>query len=284
MRHLGVRGSIAVLGLSLLNYALRFERWQYYLRILGRNLPAGRHLLYYLSGFAFTVSPAKAGEAVRSLYLRDYGVTYAESVASLFTERLQDLFSIVALASMMILNHAQYRPLLIASVGSLTVVFLIIAAGALPPMIDFLAGHLNERIANPLRGVAGLLRSSRRLMRPKPLLLGFVLGLFAWTAEGVGFGFICEGLQIGGGMPAFIGIYALAVLAGSAAFFLPAGIGGTEVVMTALLVELGAPLGAAITATLLCRLATLWFAVIIGVLAASVAETTHRITPVRAAP
>ena len=56
-----------VLALSDANYAVRFERWRTFLTRLGHRLPFGRHLLYYLSGFAFTVSPAKAGEAVRSL-------------------------------------------------------------------------------------------------------------------------------------------------------------------------------------------------------------------------
>jgi uncharacterized membrane protein YbhN (UPF0104 family) len=46
--------------------------------------------------------------------------------------------------------------------------------------------------------------------------------------------------------------------------------------MTTLLVEQGAPLPTAIIATLLCRLATLWFAVILGVAAASAVELTHR--------
>jgi uncharacterized membrane protein YbhN (UPF0104 family) len=69
-----------------------------------------------------------------------------------------------------------------------------------------------------------------------------------------------------------LGIYALAVLAGSAAFFLPAGLGGMELVMTTLLVAQGAPLPVAVVATLLCRIATLWFAVLIGMAAALTVE------------
>lgn len=63
---LGISGCVLVLGLSAANYVLRFLRWQYYLGKLGRVVPTGRHLAYYLAGFAFTVSPGKAGEAVRS--------------------------------------------------------------------------------------------------------------------------------------------------------------------------------------------------------------------------
>ena len=84
---LGWLGCGLVLGLSVLNYLVRFQRWQMFLSRLGHRLPGMQHLLYYLSGFAFTVSPAKMGEALRSVYLRSYGVTYSESVAALFLGR-----------------------------------------------------------------------------------------------------------------------------------------------------------------------------------------------------
>ena len=74
------------------------------------------------------------------------------------------------------------------------------------------------------------------------------------------------------GVAAATGVYAISALAGSAAFFLPGGIGGMELVMTTLLVDSGAALKTAVIATLLCRIATLWFAVVIGVVAASVIE------------
>jgi uncharacterized protein (TIRG00374 family) len=279
LRQLGWRGCVAVLALSLLNYLLRFERWQYYLRQLGHSLPAGRHLLYYLSGFAFTVSPAKAGEAMRSLYLQDHGVTYRESIAALFVERLLDLFAIAALASLIVFDHLKYRPMFIASVTLIVVILIGACQSVVPLLIDKLSTRFGARTARLLAAFSGLLRSSSRLLRPRPLLFGFALGLAAWAAEGIGFQLICEGLDISGNFTMFLGIYALSVLAGSIAFILPAGIGGMEIVMTALLVEQGAPVRAAIIATLLCRLATLWFAVIIGVAAASAVELTQR--PVR---
>jgi uncharacterized protein (TIRG00374 family) len=49
--------------------------------------------------------------------------------------------------------------------------------------------------------------------------------------------------------------------------FLPGGLGGAEVTMTALLMLNGMDNGAAVAATLLIRLTTLWFAVVLGLLA-----------------
>ena len=58
-------------------------------------------------------------------------------------------------------------------------------------------------------------------------------------------------------------IYAFAMLVGALSF-LPGGLGGSEAAMIALLSLNGFPEASAVTATLICRLATLWFAVGLG--------------------
>jgi glycosyltransferase 2 family protein len=269
---LGVMGCGLILGLSMVNYLLRFFRWQIYVRRLGGNLPVGLHLLYYISGFAFTVSPGKAGEAVRSLYLRDHGVTYSKSLAAFFAERLQDLLSILVLASLIVIDHTAYRPLLIGVLAIALLALLVASRPGLPAKIKAFSERREGRIARLLSGLAELLRSSDSLLKPRLLFAGLLLGVISWGAEGVGFYVVCQGLHIPVSLLAAVGIYAVAVLAGSAAFFLPAGIGGMEIVMTTLLVDTGASLKTAVIATILCRIATLWFAVLLGVVAASAVE------------
>jgi uncharacterized protein (TIRG00374 family) len=60
-------------------------------------------------------------------------------------------------------------------------------------------------------------------------------------------------------------VYALAMLAGAVSF-MPGGLGGAEAVMVGLLVWKGMSNADAVAATVLIRLATLWFAVAIGAL------------------
>jgi uncharacterized protein (TIRG00374 family) len=114
--------------------------------------------------------------------------------------------------------------------------------------------------------------------------LGIVLGVVSWGAEGIGFHLVCRGLQLPLDVVTATGIYAIAALAGGAAFFMPGGIGGMEVVMTALLVARGAPLPVALIATLVCRLATLWFAVLIGLAAAALLEARSKESSIRTTP
>lgn len=281
---LGWLGCTIVLALSALNYLLRFYRWQDFLLQFGRVLPTPQHLLYYLSGFAFTVSPGKAGEAFRSLHLRAHGVTYSESIAALFAERLLDLIAMCLLASLIAYDHPAFRPLIAAVLAIAAAMLIVVRRDFLPARLEQLgATSKRQRLSAALTSLAGLLRSSHRLLQTPSLLFGLCIALLAWGAEGLGLYLICQGLQLSVAPSTAIGVYAIASLAGSAAFFLPAGLGGMELVMTSLLVAQGAPVRTALIATVLCRLATLWFAVFIGVAASSIIELQPALRQARSA-
>jgi uncharacterized protein (TIRG00374 family) len=284
LAQLGWIGCVLVLALSALNYVLRFYRWQNFLARLGRTLPSVLHFLYYLSGFAFTVSPAKVGEAFRSVHLREHGVAYSESLAALFAERLLDLVAMCILASLIAMERVTYRPL----IAGVTIIGLTLLAMACHPFLPrrlraFGNAGTHRHLLRPLTTLANLLQSSRVLLQPRPAAFGVAIGLISWGAEGLGLFLICRGLHLTIAAPTAVGIYAIASLAGSAAFFMLAGIGGMEIVMTTLLMAYGAPLRTAVVATLLCRIATLWFAVLIGVGASAIVELQMAPRPIRSA-
>ena len=272
---LGLSGSLLVLGASLLNYGLRFRRWALYITRLGHRPPMGRHLLYYLSGFAFTVSPAKVGEAVRALYLREHGVPYADSMAALSVERLLDLLAVALLACLFMLHAPAYWPVLAGALLLTAALIMVIGRPAASRLFDRIAVARRGRIgAGIASGIADLLRASRCLLSPGLLARGLLIGVIAWGAEGIGLYWICSGLDLAIAPSTAIGIYAIAVLAGAAAFFMPGGLGGMEMMMSALLLAQGVPLPTAVLAMLLCRLTTLWFAVLLGLLAAALLEAS----------
>jgi uncharacterized protein (TIRG00374 family) len=62
-----------------------------------------------------------------------------------------------------------------------------------------------------------------------------------------------------------VAIYAAAVLLGAISF-LPGGLGGTEAAMIFMLVKVGFDVTSATAITFICRVATLWFAVALGLL------------------
>jgi len=265
-----------ILGLSLINYSLRFVRWEIYLGRLNSRIPAYQSLAYYLGGFAFTTTPGKAGEVIRSLYLKRHEVPYVHSLAAFFAERLVDLVAMALLALMAALTFPSYRwPLLVIAV-------LVIA---LLPLIhaelfhNFLGRQLSRLRSEKLRSIGirllDLLRSASSLLRSGPLYAGIVLALIAWGSEGVAFHVILEALAVNTSLGLAVGIYSVSVLAGALSF-IPGGLGSTEAIMILLLKLVGADTPTAITATLICRLTTLWFAVIIGGIAFTALEAKTR--------
>ena len=81
----GVLGLGVTLALSLVNYGLRFLRWQGCLAALGHPVPWKPGLQIYLAGFALTSTPGKNGEALRGVLLRPRGVPYPMSFAAFFS-------------------------------------------------------------------------------------------------------------------------------------------------------------------------------------------------------
>ena len=80
---MGILSWLLVLSCSLSSYILRFMRWHYYLRYLKHHIPLAQHFLYYMAGFALTITPAKVGETIRSTYLAQHAVPYTHSLAML---------------------------------------------------------------------------------------------------------------------------------------------------------------------------------------------------------
>ena len=75
----------AALGLALANYALRFVRWQGYLRTRALEVPVGTSALVFVAGFSMAVTPGKLGELIKSYLLRRLvGTPIAASAALRF--------------------------------------------------------------------------------------------------------------------------------------------------------------------------------------------------------
>jgi len=268
IKRLGWLGWAMILGLSLFNYLLRFARWQMYLNRLGHKVPAWPNLRFYLAGFAFTATPGKVGEAVRSLYLNRYQVRYADSLAAFFVERLVDVVSMVLLSLLAAYVFEEWRWIIIFASMVLIALLPLIRSPWLHRTLDNLRlKFASDRVRKTGEHLLSLLRSSGVLLRSGPLYGGLFLGTVAWAAEGLALYVVVQMLGFDISLPLAVGIYGVAILAGALSF-VPGGLGGTEIVMGALLMLAGVSEPIAVSSVLICRVATLWFAVLIGLLAA----------------
>lgn len=285
LRRLGAGGAALVLGLSLLNYVLRFLRWHWYVGHLGKAPPLLHHGLIYLAGFALTVSPGKAGEAVRALYLQPLGVGYARSLATLLVERLLDLLAIGLLSALLLAAIPALAPgVAVLAIGAVGAAIVTGTSWPVRALQRLAAGNLPPRLRAAAARMAQLMAACADVLQARLLLPGLLVGVLAWGAEGLGLYLLLESMGTPIAASSAVGIYALAALAGAAVIVVPGGLGGTEAAMTALLVLFGVPLPVALTATLLCRLATLWFAVVLGLTAVAALELARSPAPAPTRP
>jgi uncharacterized protein (TIRG00374 family) len=252
--------------LSLLNYLVRIIRWRQYLARLGHALSFRFTALTYVAGFAFTISPGKVGEVARARYYSPLGIRLTDVAGVFFVERLMDLLAMLVLTTLILAAAPSYQ---IAAWTAAGVGVLCLAGLLLLPWNSFgqrLASseRIPRRLARLCAAGVQTLSAARALLTPRVLLGGFGLSLLAWGFEGVGLwtlGAMVPGAHLG--LAVGVGIYAIAVSLGALSF-MPGGLGGTEVIMTALLAAQGLHVADALLITLVCRLVTLWFAVCIG--------------------
>jgi uncharacterized protein (TIRG00374 family) len=264
----GPTGAIIVLGFSLVNYGLRFLRWQHYLKLLGHPLLLAPSLRIYLSGFALTTTPGKAGEMLRSVFLKYHGVPYSKSLAAFFAERLCDFIAVLILVAAGAWRYESVR-LPIFGLGAVLVLGLILLFHT-PHWLRRIESRI-EYLSRPrLRAfLISAIETALNFRRCFPLFTmayAIFLGFFAWGAEGLGLYYVANWMGGEVNLIDAVFIYAFSMLIGALSF-LPGGLGGAEVTMVGLLLLNGMDEAQAVACTLFVRLATLWFAVVLGLLA-----------------
>lgn len=265
--------------LSLLNYLIRYWRWHLY---ISHDNPHSighlQHLSIYISGFALTMTPGKAGEAMRSLYLKQHGIAHQRSIGALFVERIMDLLTILMMAGLGV-SFLSGEQSIAAAALTLAIIGGAIAVVKVPKkriVQSKLVQNLPEKLRHVIIFVESMLDNANDLLSARFIVLGLLLGALAWGLEGYGLyltmdAFIgAQGVngsvndQAQNTVSLAMAIYGMAILLGAISF-LPGGLGGTEAAMMFMLVKAGFDHPSAVAITFICRIATLWFAMALGV-------------------
>ena len=256
----------AALGLAFANYAIRFARWTLYLRFQALRVPPGTSALVFGAGLSLSITPGKVGELVKSYLLRELCDIPAVATAPIVVaERVTDLIALLVLA---VAGVAAYgiAATLVAAAAALIALGLVLLAWPRPTraLIDLATRPRRlARLRAPLHDMYAHLAA---LCRPASLAAATALAVPAWACECVGFAAIVNafpGAHVDLGLA--VVIYAATTIAGALSF-LPGGLGVTEGAMAMWLTSGAAQIdrSTAVDATLLTRLATLWFAVALG--------------------
>jgi len=257
---------MAALGLAFSNYLLRMAKWSFLLGVLGERVPWGRSAAVFFAGLSMSMTPGKLGELLKALLLKDlHGTPVASTAPVVLGERLTDLLSLVIMITGGVWWLGYGWDVLLAATLMCALVVLAVLYPPLASAVLWVAGRIPgmRKMAGPLREA---FENTAALLAVGPMVWATVLSVVAWSLECVAFWLILGGLGVPDApLLQATFVYALGTVAGAVSM-LPGGLVATEGSMVLLLTEvLGmTTMPVAVTATLLVRLCTLWFATFLG--------------------
>ncbi len=274
-RSLSLAAIVILLALSLVNYGCRGLRWHIFATRLGLKTTHMQDMRHFLGGFAMSVTPGRVGELVRMRWLRrETGWSFERTAPLVLVDRAADL------AAMAILLAVALALSTSGVTGGVPVAILAIAAAVVATRPDLLRavagiGHnaTGKRFPRLFARVRRAALSLDAFKDPTVLLAAGGLGLIGWFAECYAFHLLLVWMGADIGFWMAVAIFIFSTLAGGLTGA-PGGLGGAEAAMVALLALDGVPLEIAVPATLVIRVTTLWFAILIGLAIFPVAE--HR--------
>jgi uncharacterized protein (TIRG00374 family) len=211
------------------------------------------------------------GEALKALWLSEWSgeVSFSRALPVVLAERFSDGLAVLALAALGVFAVPALWP---AFLAALILSLSIVVLSQIRPLALAILNLLQRvpLIAGQIHALREFYEAVYILLGLRPLLFAVCLGTVSWLGEGVGFYLILLGLGIPPSTALLadaIFVLAVATLVGSAST-LPGGLGAAEASITALLLlTVTSDHAVAAAATLLIRLATLWFGVTLGLIA-----------------
>jgi HAD superfamily phosphoserine phosphatase-like hydrolase len=259
-----------VLGLLLVlvAFGIRYVRWRLLLAALKQYPDILVDARIWMGSFAFTATPGKSGEAVRSILLRqECGVPVPPTLMALVVERLTDGTAVLLLLliNLPLLLRWQFQlavPIAIAGISVFAGWQLLRSCWAKAQLKIIAKRLLPRKFA--FAGGEGLV-ALRKLLKPALFVQATLIGSLAWSLEGMSLWLVLRGMGIDAvGIGGATVAHTVACLIGILSL-LPGGLGSSEAGTVGLLALQGVPVATSTLAALMIRLMTLWFATAIGV-------------------
>jgi glycosyltransferase 2 family protein len=212
-----------------------------------------------------TISPGKLGEVLKCVFVRDAtGAPIARTAPAVVAERATDGTGMVlwGFLGAFALDLPPWTMLLFLALAAFGIAVLrskrlsLAAESVLSklPLVNRLAPHLGD-----FHG------ASNELLGTKPLLVGTAISFFSWGLECIGVYLCAVGLGVDRPFLLIVFVFAVSSLLGVLSM-LPGGIGAVEAGLYGQFVAVAnLSTGLAGALTLVIRLATLWFATLLGI-------------------
>ena len=260
--------------LSLLNYFLRFLKWDYYLLLVKVKIKRIDSFFIFMSNLIMAVTPGKMGELLKSYLVKEIsGTPVSKTFPIIFVERITDFVSLIfiTLIGAYLYNFGRE---IILGVG---IFFLLVCITLSNKKIALPFLQLLEKVKfleKHLKSIHTAYESSYSMLQPLPLLYMTVLGIISWSLECFAYYLILINfhLQVSFLWAAFS--YGFAIIVGALSM-LPGGLGITEGSLTFMLIRKNISKDIAVASTFIIRAVTLWFAVLVGIISVTIYQNRY---------
>lgn len=256
---------LLVLSMSMCNYLVRFSKWHFYLKELGVQISVIDSFTVFMSGLIMSVTPGKMGELLKAYLVKEITqVPVSRTAPIIFAERITDFLSLVLIAVIGAFQFNYGKGITLA-VGVFFIGLTIVLSNR--KLMEYILGILSKIsfTKKHLEKLTNAYESSYSLLQLRPLLLMTAVSILSWFFECLGYYLILRNFEINVSLLWASFAYAFGTIVG-AITMLPGGLGVTEGSLTFLVVQLQYPKESAIASTFLIRIATLWFAVLLGII------------------
>ncbi|MDE1855690.1 MAG: flippase-like domain-containing protein [Candidatus Micrarchaeota archaeon] len=250
-------------------YAMRFPKWEMYIRNLGVKIDRTKNFMIYLSMYSMDVTPGRWGRAIVSYTINKltkvkFSKTFPAVVADIFTDFAG--FVVVTVGAAFLVS--QYVLVSIGASLLLLIPFIFLYSRTAYNLFrDRLRTH---RFFEKLFEVGDRYFKHNKLLGKKAYAYSMLYTIPAMILNGLSLYFVmlAFGVNVGVGyIPTVVFVLSLATMLGMVSG-IPANIGVTDATLIGFLVTffggMGVTLGLASVITIFTRLVTIWFVQLFG--------------------
>jgi len=252
----------AIFCLTIINYLIRFLKWNYFLKKVDVHLELRDSLFIFFSGLAMTITPGKVGEIWKGWLVKDLNdEKLGKTIPVVLAERLTDVIGLLLLSVFGVILFYE------EGIYLLVFLFIIIIAFVFFVRTNFFIGKIfnfvKKRVSSYSEDIETVQTSLNKLMEPKGLLIMSLISSFAWSFECIGLSLVLWGFGESLSIIKSTFIFSISTLAGAASM-IPGGLGVAEGSISGFLKFFGFSSTISVWSSLIIR-STIWFATILGI-------------------
>ncbi len=254
-----------ILLLAFTSFFITGIRQRLLLENIGVNISFKENILLFFSGLSMIITPAGAGQLIKSYYLKKkYGVKQAKTFPLVFVERFLDVMAIISIIIFLSVYTQVNEIIIMALIFGILIIFVY---------VTLRNKFLFNKLLSLLKKLPFLSKFSSSLSESyagfhdmtsgKTIVTSWIISIFAFSLDALAtyLVFIAFNVDLGFAF-SVLSVYS-SILYGALSL-IPGGVGLTELNVVRLLSDAGVETSLSTSIIIMIRISTIWFATAIG--------------------